>query len=404
MASQAVRAANRLTARWVGAECATAETSTVVSGAGVWPLLALLAAAADGLGRRELAEAAGVDADGAEGLARELLDLVDASDSTRAALGVWSRADLPLRQWWRDTIPREVQRQLAGDPTTDQPRLDEWVERNTDGRLTRMPVSVTPDTLLVLATALSIRTRWRTPFEDISHRPAEGPWASRARPISALRRSTGAIDELAVAETPSGPLTLVTIEGEDDLDVHLLLGEPTRAPNEVVTAGIETLNGNHRVRHGTDLLETPQVTEAPGVALREVNAFSPDPTLEVLATRFTVSAEHDLMHHSKLFGLDTVSDLTSRGHFPGISEFPLGISQARQDVTAEFSAKGFTAAVVTAMSVVAAGAPMATAYRLSVCVNRPFGFLATHRTSGLVLLAGWVAEPQDWSDDAGTPG
>jgi hypothetical protein len=33
-----------------------------------------------------------------------------------------------------------------------------------------------------------------------------------------------------------------------------------------------------------------------------------------------------------------------------------------------------------------------------VAFDRPFGFAAVHRPTGLVLVAGWVAAPMDWPD------
>lgn len=36
--------------------------------------------------------------------------------------------------------------------------------------------------------------------------------------------------------------------------------------------------------------------------------------------------------------------------------------------------------------------------RIEAAFDRPFGFLAVHRTSRLVLTAGWVAEPTPWVD------
>ncbi len=38
--------------------------------------------------------------------------------------------------------------------------------------------------------------------------------------------------------------------------------------------------------------------------------------------------------------------------------------------------------------------------RVSLEVDRPFGFLAVHRTSRLVLSAGWVADPVEHPRDA----
>ena len=133
---------------------------------------------------------------------------------------------------------------------------------------------------------------------------------------------------------------------------------------------------------------------APGVIVERIPDDKPDDRLLVLAPRFRVEGDHDLLAQPKLFGLDTVTD-TSRGHFPAISAKPLAISQAKQSAAALFTAEGFEAAAVTALGAVAAGAPPARRRRVKqvrVEFDRPFGFLAQHRTSGLILAAGWVAE------------
>ncbi len=62
MDADVVRAVNDLTTRWARE---LPPGNTVVSrGSGLWPLLAILATAADEPGRAELAEAAGLPADG----------------------------------------------------------------------------------------------------------------------------------------------------------------------------------------------------------------------------------------------------------------------------------------------------------------------------------------------------
>ncbi|MFI7357084.1 serpin family protein [Streptomyces avidinii] len=81
-----------------------------------------------------------------------------------------------------------------------------------------------------------------------------------------------------------------------------------------------------------------------------------------------------------------------------MSSQPPAIASARQSALARFHAEGFEAAAVTALGAVGAGcAPMRPRYRArraEVCFDRPFGFLTAHRTSRLVLAAGWVAEPE----------
>ncbi|XVQ10204.1 serpin family protein [Spirillospora sp. CA-255316] len=392
-----VRGANALTARWAREACRG--RTGALSGASVWPLLALLAAAARGKGRAELQTAAGVAAEGAERHARELLDVLVSSTAADGALGVWNRAGLPLEPWWLGVVPEAARGELAGDATVAQARLDDWVRRRTGGRLTRMPVQVRPDTLLVLATALSIDTRWREPFDNVPLRPQEGPWAGRPRETAGLSRRTGDVDDLALAQTPGGPLTLLAVRSEDDVDVHLCLGEPARPAGEVLAGAIEALDGRHPLHPGTALLGRGTDRPAPGVRLHKINAFTSRTMLSVTTARFEVKAEHDLLDRAGLFGLATVSTDDPRGHFPGISRAPLKVNRAAQDITATFSAEGFKAAAVTAFSIAPGGMPRSEAYLVAARFDRPFGFLARHRPSGLVLLAGWVAEPQDWPDD-----
>ncbi|WP_332838981.1 hypothetical protein [Nocardia bovistercoris] len=62
---------------------------------------------------------------------------------------------------------------------------------------------------------------------------------------------------------------------------------------------------------------------------------------------------------------------------------------------ARFTSGGFEAAAVTAIGMARAAAPSQS--RRIRCVevtfDRPFGFLAVHRPTGLAIVAGWVATP-----------
>ena len=95
-----------------------------------------------------------------------------------------------------------------------------------------------------------------------------------------------------------------------------------------------------------------------------------------------------------VFGIGTALD-PSRGHFPGITAYPLAIAQGRQDAVARFTAEGFEAAAVTAFAARVASAPPRPERNLvlEAAYDRPCGFVAVHRPSRLVLVAGWVTEP-----------
>ncbi len=128
-----------------------------LSGAGLWPLLALLASAADEQARAELAAALGRPADSAQQDALELIDVLRTGVSTTAALGLWTRKDIPLHAEWASGLPEGVVRAL-----TDQAALDRWASEETDGLINKFPLEITPATALVLASALAARVKWRT--------------------------------------------------------------------------------------------------------------------------------------------------------------------------------------------------------------------------------------------------
>ncbi|MGP8297568.1 serpin family protein [Streptomyces inhibens] len=387
VAATTVRAVNDMTARWVRETLG--ERGTVLTAAGVWPLLALLAGPSAGPAREELAEALGTDAEHAVREGCELLAALDSTDGVHAAAALWARRTLALHPAWLERLPLDLHGELTADPAADQEAMDAWARRHTDGLIEQMPVQVTPDMLLVLASALLVRTTWVQPFREYPARVAEGPWAGRE--LSALSRSGPEVEQVAVHDTPAGPLTAVRVAGDNGLDVHLLLGGPQTPGGEVLRHGVAALDDAYPTASGAELTEGA----GPGLTVTTVPSYDGVPCFDLTATRFTVDGEHDLLKHAALFGLTTASD-TSRGHFPGISEQPLAVSAARQTATATFGALGFRAAAVTVMPVAAGSVPPPPPYQaqqISARYDRPFGFLAVHRASGLVLVAGWVAEP-----------
>ncbi|MEV4508973.1 serpin family protein [Dactylosporangium sp. NPDC049525] len=357
-----VQAGNALTARWAAA----ADAPAVFSGAGVYPLLALLAGVASGPARDELLA-----------VAPSPLDLPD-TDGVRSALGVWTRHDLPLNPAWT------AGSQLSGDPAVDQPRLDAWAAERTGGLIPAMPVAVDEDTGVVLASALSVRTEWVQPFDDGILSPAAGPWSGRR--LAGLHRRHAAADALSplrVLAAPGGPVTLLTVAGRNEIDVRLAIGAGDAAPGSVLAAGIDGWARSSPSTHG------------PGVTAEEVDATDPAPELMVSLPSFDVSASHDLLAEAGLFGLRTAS---RDGTFPGISPVDLVVSSARQQAVASFTALGFRAATVTslAMHPLAFQPPRTRRLRVTVAFDRPFGFFAVHRPTGLVLVAGWVTDPTGW--------
>lgn len=386
---------NALTERWAS-RCAG--ESAVFSGAGAWPLLALLADVADGPARAELSAAVGVPADEALAAATFLLQALPDYPGLDAALGLWTKASLPLRPEWLQRLPANTHEMLDDDPGTAQRRLDTWAAERTHGQIPTMPVTARRDTDLVLASALTAETSWVSAFDDTEWTISAGPWAGRT--VAGLSQESLPLEAVRLSETPWGLLTSVDIAGDGSFDVRLVLGEQGRSASDVLTAAVRAQTGACRWTSGSAL---PLGAAGPGLTVRQ--APSPVDRLRTLVPRFRVAGRTDLVASPEVFGLSHAT-IDTPPPFLGISPEVLIVSQAAQNAVATFTARGFRAAAVTAMDVACAGAPYlrATAREIAVTVDRPFGFLVVDRSCGVILFAGWVAEPETWtppSRDAG---
>jgi hypothetical protein len=353
-----------LTARWLAA--LPLDRDTVVSGAGLWPLLALLAGAADGPARAELSGAAGMDADAAAGAAGDLLAALDESPDIAAAIGTWVRAGTQLHEWWRTHVPPRS----TGELTT-QHALDAWARERTGGLIERLPARLDDGVRLVLASALLLRTAWADPFTERER--AGRTW---------LHRTVAGVDDVHTVSGAGGAVAVATVRGEGDVDVLLGLGAEHARPADTLTA---LLTGD-RLATGADLLEDP--VGAPGLRVRAVRGPHPRTALTVPA--FEVRNSHDLLRNADVLGLGAAS---AAGGFPRLSPTRLRVDQGMQEVLARFFATGFEAAAVTSLAMRTAGVirePMTR--QLEVSADRPFGFVAVHRPTGIPVVAGWIAQ------------
>ncbi|TCO47061.1 serine protease inhibitor [Kribbella antiqua] len=384
MDADVVRAVNELTARWARN---LPEGNTVVSGLGLWPLLAILATAADEPGRTELAQAAGLEADQGSAQALQLVEQIEGSADLHAALGVWLSDQLKLAESFDSVMPAPLRGQLTGNASVDKPKLDAWAAEHTNNLIREMPIQITPDVMLVLASALSLRTTWARPFKEQIRRVYDGPWAGGS--WHWLERVDGELDAVRRYDD----LTVVTVTGDADVDVLLGVGD---APQADVLAGL--LDAAARPEDGVPGSQLISKDDpGPGLTVGLTTAWKPD--LKLSLPSFNVEVEHDLLMLRELFGLSAVTtDPGVSGHFSAISPTPLAIGQAKQKVLARFFATGFEAAAVTGMALMRTSMPTQQAKRLEVSLDRPFAFVAVLRESRLPIVAGWVATPTEPGD------
>ncbi|GAA1526698.1 serpin family protein [Kribbella lupini] len=390
MDANVVTAVNSLTSRWVRT---LAPGNTVISGLGLWPLLALLSAAADEPGRAELAEAAGVDPSTAASQAVELIGALDEASDLHAALGLWVHQQLKLSESFDSVLPTDLTGTLVGDAAVDKANLDAWAAEHTDGLIREMPLEFTPDLALVLASALSLHTTWVRPFREQIKHIHEGEWAGSWH---WLDRTDSDLDAVRVHDSEAGGLTVITVAGDADVDVVLGVAAPGTPQADVLAGLLDAIANPGGGRPGSALIgqAEPGQQLAPALTLAQTTAAAPD--LTIALPSFSVSAEHDLLALRSLFGLTTVStDPGEQGHFSAISPDPLAVGQANQSVLARFHATGFEAAAITAIGMTRTAALMPSSPRLAVALTHPFAFTAVHRPTGLPVVTGWIQTPTE---------
>jgi serine protease inhibitor len=389
MDADVVRAVNDLTIRWARS---LPPGNTVVSGLGVWPLLALLATGADEPGRTELAAAAGVDAANGSTDAIRLIEAIEESADLHAALGVWVSEQLKLAESFDAVMPAPLVGMLTGNPSVDKPKLDAWAAEHTDDLIRELPLELDPDVLLVLASALLLRTTWVRPFTEQIRRVPDGPWSGSWH---WLERVDSDLDAVRRYTHPSAAwLTVATIAGDADVDVLLGIGQPQTSQADVLAGLLDVIAHPGGGESGRALIEQgePGSEVAPGVRIGQTTSARPD--VRVSLPSFSVEVEHDLTRSRELFGLTAVTaDPGDHGHFSALSPTPLRLGQAKQKVLARFFATGFEAAAVTAMAMTRAAMITTKQRRLELALDRPFAFTAVLRESRLPIVAGWVETP-----------
>ena len=377
-------AANKLAVRW--ARRVGRRESTVFSSLGVWPLLGLLASGAQGRTHEELSAAFALPAHDAAQAVRELFDRIERTTQIQAALGLWCAPRLQPHRSWLDAVPEDVVEQLTGDLRADQDRLDAWARKKTAGRIDAMPCELDESVVLVLATAIALETVWPDPFREERGAVEGGPWAGS--PLALLRRETSGSHDVSVADTACGPVTLTRVTGLGDFDVYLMIGDEGAEPCDVLATGLAAAGGAHEpvwVDEWAD--EQPP----PGATVTRVLASAPQ--VRLTCVPFDIRAKHDLLAEAETFGLETASS-PKRARFPGISSTGVFVSAAEQNTRAQFTARGFAAAAVTVGTASPAGMMVPRQVtRTDVSYTRPHGFAAVLRESGLILAAGWVAQP-----------
>ncbi|WP_035856775.1 hypothetical protein [Cryptosporangium arvum] len=367
----------------------------VASPLGAWLVLALAAPAATGHVRRSLESVLGEPADAAAARAGELLEHPHPAVASAAAL--WTREDVrtPTLRAWEDGLSAAVERGAVPSPEG----ADHWAADRTRGLIERFPLTVGPETLLVLASALATDVSWRVPFTTAPAASLGGPWGGRVTTV--LHASTA--HEASIVSTPEAGDVAVHVVRSSDAE-PLLVTSVIAAPSVPAAA---VFRAAHRIAidgpvADRSLFDLP-LGEGHAWTLTEETAptLAPDGRDQrCLATlpAWSARSRHDLLRDRRTGFGDAVAALA-----PLLPPQRDGVgADAVQSARADYSRVGFRAAAVTAIAM-RAGAPRprpGVRRTAHLRFGRPYAVVAVvggqagpwHRVP---VFSAWVAEPVD---------
>ena len=323
------------------------DTHHVASPLGAWVLVALCSPLARGSVRDELVEVLGVEPEQAATFAGLLLEHRHPLVGSGAA--VWNRPSVDTwgLEAWKTTLPGIVE---TGD-ILGQQALDTWANDRTMGFIKQFPLQVTPDVVLLMATALATKVSWARPFDLV---PAatlgtSSPWSRTLDQV--LRSPYGPEHPQFIADTKQagrvavhtararGGLQVTSVIASEDVPaLDVLAAADHIATSEAIEPGSVERCSPFDLPLGEDRFWT--ITE------EEVQVKSADGREERFKSIMPAwSAESNLDLGDTTLGFPAAA--IAMAEVLGLADFRY---QARQAALARYTRVGFEAAAISAMA------------------------------------------------------
>jgi hypothetical protein len=364
----------------------------VASPLGAWLLLALCGPAAGGTTRDELTAVLGMDIEAAAQAAAALLG--EPHPAVSCATGLWHHADVDA-----DAFAGLFPAQVATGDLPDQAALDEWARRHTLGLINQFPANITPDTALVLASALATRVSWECPFEVVPAAAlgADSAWAGQVASVLRTPKHYGHRQFVMVTER-AGDVAVHLGSAREGLVVASVAAAAEVPMVDVLAAAYDIVRSpgdvTNRSLFDLPLGDSPLWTVTERVAQVKRQDGREEHCTAVLPA-WSASSEHGL-------GAPALGFPSAARALAGLIGLPEYRYEAKQSAVARYSRVGFEAAAVTAM-VMASALPM---YRDGVVreavlrFGHPYAAVAfvSDRSSpwhGVPVFSAWVREIED---------
>lgn len=363
----------------------------VGSALGAWLVLALAAPAATGPARDELAEILGMAAEEATAKAAELLAQPPAAVAAAVALWTQQTPPSPAIAAWQAGLSPAVER----GPIPSQEAADAWAAEHTLGLIDRFPLKLSPNVLLVLASALAARVSWTVPFEAAPADDLGGSWGVKQVLRSPEWRHPG----LIAVDPEAGEVAVHVAESAEGLDVLSVIAAPDVPPATVLAAAHRAAVGRAAATLvqrslfdlplGTGLAWT--LTEAP---VRTRAAGGREETYVTLLPAWSAKSQHELLS-DQATGFSVAGRALAKLLGPQATDL-----DAKQAAMARYTRTGFEAAAVTALMVPTSLPPEGLRRTALLRFDRPYAVVAVARQEGspwhgVPVFSAWITKADE---------
>jgi len=215
------------------------DSNVVICGLGVWiPLTTLLYCLEEGRSE-SLEQVVGLKQCDSQEAIQSVLTNIGHINALRLGVALWTRSGIDLKP---EFVERFSLLKIGVLPSKSE--LDDWARKATDGIISEFPIELNPDTLLVLAAAISAKATWEQEFWHTT-----GVWCGKTFE-GFLSRSSSDLNDVAVLKYRSHVYSRVIVRSNAEIDFHLIAGDASEPAGDVLAAACAALCGDANITEG----------------------------------------------------------------------------------------------------------------------------------------------------------
>ncbi|WP_159705445.1 serpin family protein [Arthrobacter sp. 18067] len=354
--------------------------NVVSSPASLLIALSMLRAGASGATAAEMDAVLGLPAEGRDEAMNALLASLEKFDGDpgsvdednpprtpvmHAANGLFVDKGVPTGEGYLATLAKHfgtgVYPVNFADEAATKPAIDQWVSKNTGGRIKKAPAQYDPDNTFSLLNTLYFAAAWQTPFDanDTAERPFTKA-GGEVITVPTMHKGTS----MAYAEAPGWKA--VDLPYAEGFVMRLVLPD----------GGASGSSGSATVS-----------AEVLGDVAKQLSAAEPG-MVQISLPKWDHKTTFELREVFEALGLKEM--LATDKDFDAIQQ-GMKLTQAAQAANITVAEKGTIASAVTQIN---AEASSALIPERKINLDHPFHYEIVHVETGMPLFTGWVADPR----------